>query len=77
MAYLETHGLGRDFPGVTALDKLDLSIELGRTHIDASIPINGVEAFARIARDAMGANVRMRGDEVILSSGSNARSSGK
>ena len=33
MAYLETHGLGRDFPGVTALDKVDLSIELGRTHI--------------------------------------------
>ena len=50
--------------------------ELGRTHIDATIPINGVEAFARIARDAMGANIRMRGDEVILSSGSNARSGG-
>lgn len=50
--------------------------ELGRTHIDATIPINGVEAFARIARDAMGANVRMRGDEVILSSGNNARSGG-
>src|SRR6185437_13752713 len=50
--------------------------ELGRTRIDASIPINGVEAFARIARDVMGANVRMRGDDVILSSGSNARSGG-
>ncbi|MCP8896162.1 sugar ABC transporter ATP-binding protein [Shinella daejeonensis] len=33
MAYLETHGLGRDFPGVTALDGVDLKIELGRTHI--------------------------------------------
>ncbi|MBV2144971.1 sugar ABC transporter ATP-binding protein [Falsochrobactrum sp. TDYN1] len=33
MAYLETRGLGRDFPGVTALDDVDLEIELGRTHI--------------------------------------------
>jgi len=33
MAYLETRGLGRDFPGVTALNGVDLSIELGRTHI--------------------------------------------
>lgn len=33
MAYLETSGLGRDFPGVTALDGVDLKIELGRTHI--------------------------------------------
>ncbi|MFK3667849.1 sugar ABC transporter ATP-binding protein [Ochrobactrum teleogrylli] len=33
MAYLETRGLGRDFPGVTALDGVDLQIELGRTHI--------------------------------------------
>ncbi|WP_234853239.1 sugar ABC transporter ATP-binding protein [Paracoccus everestensis] len=33
MAYLEARGLGRDFPGVTALDGVDLSIELGRTHV--------------------------------------------
>lgn len=33
MAYLEARGLGRDFPGVTALDGVDLSVELGRTHI--------------------------------------------
>ncbi len=33
MAYLETSGLGRDFPGVTALNGVDLKIELGRTHI--------------------------------------------
>ena len=33
MAYLETSGLGRDFPGVRALDDVDLKIELGRTHI--------------------------------------------
>ena len=33
MAYLETRGLGRDFPGVTALNGVDLAIELGRTHI--------------------------------------------
>ncbi|MEW9307257.1 sugar ABC transporter ATP-binding protein [Labrys neptuniae] len=33
MAYLETTGLGRDFPGVTALNGVDLKVELGRTHI--------------------------------------------
>lgn len=33
MAYIQTRGLGRDFPGVTALDGVDLDIELGRTHI--------------------------------------------
>lgn len=33
MAYLETRGLGRDFPGVIALNDVDLSVELGRTHI--------------------------------------------
>ncbi|OQM74322.1 sugar ABC transporter ATP-binding protein [Manganibacter manganicus] len=33
MAFLETHGLGRDFPGVSALNDVDLSIELGRVHV--------------------------------------------
>ncbi|ALN74731.1 sugar ABC transporter ATP-binding protein [Aureimonas sp. AU20] len=33
MAYLETRGLSREFPGVKALTDVDLSIELGRTHI--------------------------------------------
>ena len=33
MAYIETRGLGRDFPGVTALNGVDLDIVLGRTHI--------------------------------------------
>ena len=33
MAYLEASGLGRDFPGVTALNDVDLQIELGRAHI--------------------------------------------
>ncbi|MGN8114474.1 sugar ABC transporter ATP-binding protein [Labrys sp. 22185] len=33
MAYLETTGLGRDFPGVTALNGVDLKVELGRTHV--------------------------------------------
>ncbi|MFS8049212.1 sugar ABC transporter ATP-binding protein [Rhizobium sp. BR 314] len=33
MAYLEIKGLGRDFPGVVALNNVDLTIELGRTHI--------------------------------------------
>jgi ribose transport system ATP-binding protein len=35
MAYLETRGLGREFPGVVALNGVDLAIELGRTHIFA------------------------------------------
>lgn len=33
MKYLEARGLGRDFSSVTALDGVDISIELGRTHI--------------------------------------------
>ena len=33
MAYLEARGLGRDFPGVTALDDVDIDIEPGRTHV--------------------------------------------
>ncbi|WP_182086428.1 sugar ABC transporter ATP-binding protein [Aureimonas sp. ME7] len=33
MAYLETRGLTRDFPGVKALSGVDLSIELGRCHV--------------------------------------------
>lgn len=33
MAYLEARDLGRDFPGVTALDDVALSVELGRTHV--------------------------------------------
>ena len=35
MAYLETEGLGRDFPGVTALDDVSISVELGRVHVFA------------------------------------------
>jgi ribose transport system ATP-binding protein len=33
MAYLEARGLGRDFPGVTALDGVDIDVEAGRTHV--------------------------------------------
>lgn len=33
MAFLEVQKAGRDFPGVTALDDVDLSLELGRVHI--------------------------------------------
>ncbi|MBR9892050.1 sugar ABC transporter ATP-binding protein [bacterium] len=33
MAYLEARGLGRDFPGVTALDDVDIDISSGRTHV--------------------------------------------
>ncbi|WP_116134464.1 sugar ABC transporter ATP-binding protein [Tropicimonas sp. IMCC34043] len=32
MAFLEARGLGRDFPGVTALDDVDIDVDLGRTH---------------------------------------------
>lgn len=35
MAFLETKGLGRDFPGVTALNDVDISVELGRVHVFA------------------------------------------
>ncbi|WFE76610.1 sugar ABC transporter ATP-binding protein [Roseinatronobacter sp. S2] len=33
MAYLEARGLGRDFPGVVALDDVDIDVEVGRTHV--------------------------------------------
>ncbi|QRM57690.1 sugar ABC transporter ATP-binding protein [Sinorhizobium sp. BG8] len=33
MAFLEIKGIGRDFPGVTALNGVDISLELGRVHI--------------------------------------------
>ncbi|MDX3924601.1 MAG: sugar ABC transporter ATP-binding protein [Shinella sp.] len=33
MAFLEIKDLGRDFPGVTALNDIDISLELGRVHI--------------------------------------------
>ena len=35
VAFLETRGLGRDFPGVTALNNVDISVELGRVHVFA------------------------------------------
>jgi ribose transport system ATP-binding protein len=35
VAFLETKGLGRDFPGVTALNDVDVSVELGRVHVFA------------------------------------------
>lgn len=33
MAFLEAKGIGQRFPGVVALNKVDLSIELGKVHI--------------------------------------------
>ena len=33
MAFLEVEGLGRDFPGVRALDNVSLKLELGRVHV--------------------------------------------
>lgn len=33
MAFLEAAGLRRDFPGVTALDDVDIAIERGRVHV--------------------------------------------
>lgn len=33
MAFVEVRNIGRDFPGVTALDDVELDLELGRVHI--------------------------------------------
>lgn len=52
MAYLEARGLGRDFPGVTALDGVDLSIELGRTHILAGENGAGKSTLVKILTGA-------------------------
>ncbi len=48
---------------------------VARTRIDASIPIDGVEVLARIAHDAIGLRVEMRGNEIILLRGNGARNS--
>jgi len=50
---------------------------VGRTRIDASIPVNGVEVLARIARDVFGVRVETRGNEVILLCGNGNPSNGK
>ncbi len=52
MAYLEARGLGRDFPGVTALNDVDLSIELGRTHILAGENGAGKSTLVKILTGA-------------------------
>lgn len=52
MAYLEARGLGRDFPGVTALDGVDLSVELGRTHILAGENGAGKSTLVKILTGA-------------------------
>ena len=62
MAYLETRGLGRDFPGVTALDNVDLTIELGRTHILAGENGAGKSTLVKILT---GTDRASRGDILI------------
>ncbi|MDZ5452072.1 MULTISPECIES: sugar ABC transporter ATP-binding protein [Labrys] len=52
MAYLETTGLGRDFPGVTALNAVDLKVELGRTHILAGENGAGKSTLVKILTGA-------------------------
>lgn len=62
MAYLETSGLGRDFPGVTALDGVDLKIELGRTHILAGENGAGKSTLVKILT---GTDTASRGQVLI------------
>ncbi|NPD16781.1 sugar ABC transporter ATP-binding protein [Xinfangfangia sp. D13-10-4-6] len=62
MAYLEARGLGRDFPGVTALNGVDLSVELGRTHILAGENGAGKSTLVRILT---GTDRASRGDLLI------------
>ncbi|KSV74459.1 hypothetical protein N182_27850 [Sinorhizobium sp. GL2] len=62
MAYLETRGLGRDFPGVTALNDVDLKIELGRVHILAGENGAGKSTLVKILT---GTDRQSRGDVVI------------
>jgi len=62
MAYLETRGLGRDFPGVTALNAVDLSIDLGRTHVLAGENGAGKSTLVKILT---GTDRASRGDILI------------
>jgi transmembrane sensor len=40
---------------------------LARLKIDASIPTNGVEAFARVARNFLGLKVQSNKSEIVIS----------
>ncbi len=62
MAYLEIRGLGRDFPGVVALNGVDLTIELGRTHILAGENGAGKSTLVKILT---GADRPTRGEVLI------------
>ncbi|WP_373236279.1 sugar ABC transporter ATP-binding protein [Cohaesibacter celericrescens] len=62
MAYLEASGLGRDFPGVTALNDVDLRIELGRTHILAGENGAGKSTLVKILT---GTDHQTRGEVLI------------
>jgi len=52
MAFLETRGIGRDFPGVTALNGVDLKLELGRVHILAGENGAGKSTLVKILTGA-------------------------
>nr|WP_321463262.1 sugar ABC transporter ATP-binding protein [uncultured Cohaesibacter sp.] len=62
MAFLEASGLGRDFPGVTALNDVDLKLELGRTHILAGENGAGKSTLVKILT---GTDQQSRGQVLI------------
>ena len=53
MAYLEAEGLGRNYPGVKALEAVDLALELGRVHILAGENGAGKSTLVKILTGAL------------------------
>ena len=53
MAYLDAEGLGREYPGVRALDSVDLALELGRVHILAGENGAGKSTLVKILTGAL------------------------
>lgn len=67
MAVIEARSIGRDFPGVTALDGVDLSLELGRVHVLAGENGAGKSTLVKILT---GADTPSRG--IVLIDGADA-----
>jgi ribose transport system ATP-binding protein len=62
MAYLQAQGIGRDFPGVTALDGVDLDLALGSVHVLAGENGAGKSTLVKILT---GADQPSRGQVLI------------
>ena len=78
--FLEMRGISKTFPGVKALDRVDLSVRLGEVHAIAGENGAGKSTLMKIltgvnAADHGGA-IRVNGEETVIRDGTHARSLG-